>query len=177
MLSKLVENLRVEITKIVSTQLAHSAQLVSSEIGFVTGRHPDVPEIDFPSKFDAFTFESILTRTEAIAAIMKVRAECNEVSAKSLFHIPILKQMKVEEFVQTQSQMTSTVSLFLRDQWKSSLTNEIRAALREVGRGWFNLYETNWEVYQISKLKKFMEMVKFCMQASYVFCFEKVDFL
>ena len=129
-----------------------------------SGPHADEVKIDFASKFDAFTFESILTRHEAIAAIMKVRAECNEVSGKSLFHIPILKQMKVEEFIQTQSQTTSTVSMFLKDQWKSSLTNEIRAALRDVGRGWFNLYETNWEVYQISKLKKFMEMVKFCMQ-------------
>lgn len=46
------------------------------------------------------------------------------------------------------------------------MRNNIRGALREVGKGWFNIHETNWEVYQISKLKKFMETVKFIMQDS-----------
>ena len=56
------------------------------------------------------------------------------------------------------------VSLFLKDSWITTLRAAIRTSLRDVGKGWFNLHETNWEVYQISKLKKFMEMVKFNMQ-------------
>ena len=58
------------------------------------------------------------------------------------------------------------VALFLKDSWISTLRAAIRTSLRDVGRGWFNLHESSWEVYQISKLKKFMEMVKFNMQAS-----------
>lgn len=56
------------------------------------------------------------------------------------------------------------VSLFLKDSWITTLRANIRTCLRDVGKGWFNIHETNWEVYQISKLKKFMEMVKFIMQ-------------
>lgn len=56
------------------------------------------------------------------------------------------------------------VQLFLKDSWIGTLRAAIRTSLRDVGKGWFNLHETNWEVYQRSKLKKFMEMVKFSMQ-------------
>ena len=56
------------------------------------------------------------------------------------------------------------MSLFLRDSWITILRTHIRTSLRDVGKGWFNIHETNWEVYQISKLKAFMEMVKFIMQ-------------
>lgn len=56
--------------------------------------------------------------------------------------------------------------LFLKDTWKDTLRAAVRTSLRDVGKGWFNLYETNWEVYQVSKMKKFMEMVKFNMQDS-----------
>lgn len=36
--------------------------------------------------------------------------------------------------------------------------------LRDSGKGWFNIYETDYYVYSKSKLKKFLDSVKFCMQ-------------
>ncbi|XP_050390512.1 dynein axonemal heavy chain 1 [Patella vulgata] len=124
----------------------------------------DVPEYTFDEQYDSFAFNSILTREESIQATERVRTDCNKVSGMSLFHIPTAKAMRLEEFEQTQSQATSQVSLFLKDSWITNLRNHIRTALRDVVKGWFNIHETNWEVYQISKLKKFMEMVKFIMQ-------------
>ncbi|KAL5013927.1 hypothetical protein ScPMuIL_008197 [Solemya velum] len=126
----------------------------------------DVPEYPFDEQYDYFAFNSLLTREESIQAVGKVRTECNKVSVMSLYHIPTTKPMRLEEFEQTQSQATSQVSLFLKDSWISTLRAAIRTCLRDVGKGWFNIYEINWEVYQISKLKKFMEMVKFIMQDS-----------
>ncbi|XP_059176982.1 dynein axonemal heavy chain 1-like [Physella acuta] len=131
-----------------------------------TGCHPDVPKYPFDEQYDSFAFNSLLTLPESIQAMGKVRTECNRVSCTSLFHIPTTKPMKLEEFEQTQSQMTTQVGLSLRDGWITSLRINIRSALRDVGKGWFNIQETNWEVYQISKLKKFMETVKFIMQDS-----------
>ncbi|RUS78759.1 hypothetical protein EGW08_013475 [Elysia chlorotica] len=131
-----------------------------------TGCCPDVPEYPFDEQYDSFAFNSLLTLPESIQAMGKVRTECNRISCTSLFHIPTAKPMRLEEFEQTQSQMTAQVGLSLRDSWISSLRINIRSALRDVGKGWFNIHETNWEVYQISKLKKFMESVKFIMQDS-----------
>ncbi|XP_033101869.1 dynein heavy chain 1, axonemal-like [Anneissia japonica] len=131
-----------------------------------TGYYGDVPDYPFDEQYDSFAFNSLLTREEAIFAMMKVRTECNKVSAMSLFHVPMTKHLRIEEFEQTQSSQSSQVQLFLKDSWISTLRAAIRTSLRDVGKGWFNLHETNWEVYQKSKLKKFMEMVKFCMQDS-----------
>ena len=58
------------------------------------------------------------------------------------------------------------MSLYLKDSWISALRAGVRTNLRDVGRGWFNLQECDWEVYQVSKLKKLVEMIKFNMQVS-----------
>ncbi|PVD29059.1 hypothetical protein C0Q70_11656 [Pomacea canaliculata] len=127
----------------------------------------DVPEYPFDEQYDNFAFNSLLTLQESIQAMGKVRTECNRVSHNmSLYHIPTAKPMRLEEFEQTQSQATSQTSMYLKDSWISSLRVSIRTCLRDVGKGWFNIHEKNWEVYEISKLKKFMETVKFIMQDS-----------
>ncbi|XP_060076356.1 dynein axonemal heavy chain 1-like, partial [Ylistrum balloti] len=126
----------------------------------------DIEPYEYDDQYDQFAFKSLLTLVESIQACGKVRTECNKVAVMSLFHIPTTKPMRLEEFEQTQSQATSQVSLFLKDSWISTLRNAIRTSLRDVGKGWFNIHETNFEVYQISKLKAFMEMVKFIMQDS-----------
>ena len=74
--------------------------------------------------------------------------------------------MRLEEFEQTQGQATQQVTLYLKDTWIENLRKHIRTSLRDSGKGWFNIYEQNYYVYQKSKLKKFMEMVKFSMQDS-----------
>lgn len=125
----------------------------------------DVPQYDFDEKFYNFSFVSLVTRAEAIDALVKLRVECNRVTAMSLFQIPN-KYMKIDEFEQTQNQQISQVSLYLKDSWINSLKKEIRSSFADSGKGWFNIRERDWSVYQISKLKKFMEMVKFSMQDS-----------
>ncbi|KAK3096562.1 hypothetical protein FSP39_001310 [Pinctada imbricata] len=132
----------------------------------VKGCTSDVPEYEFWEKLKDFAFQSLLTLEESIKALTHVKTECNKVSVMSLFHIPTTKPMRLEEFDQTQSQTTSQVALFLKDSWISTLKNAIRSQLRDVGKGWFNIHEENFKVYEISKLKKLMETVKFIMQDS-----------
>ncbi|XP_077969677.1 dynein axonemal heavy chain 1-like isoform X2 [Styela clava] len=126
----------------------------------------DISEYDFEDQRDSFAFNSLWTRVEAIVASCKVHAECNKVKVMSLFNTTLTKSMKLEEFEQTQSQAYTQVQLFLRDSWISTLRAAVRGSFQYVGKGWFNLHESNWEVYRISKLRKYMEMVKFCMQDS-----------
>lgn len=130
------------------------------------GFHPDVPSYPFDEKFDNFAFNCLLTREEAIVAMAKVRSECNKVAGMSVFQVPVSKSMKLEEFEQTQAQVSTQVQIFLRDSWLNTLRTAIRSSLLDVGKGWFNMEERSWEVYQISKLAKFMQLVKFAMQDS-----------
>ena len=72
---------------------------------------------------------------------------------------------------------------FIQQKWISSLQNCIVNSLRDVSKGawsfqrqrklilialagWLNLQEKNREVYQFSKLKKFMTTVNLMMQAA-----------
>ena len=56
--------------------------------------------------------------------------------------------------------------MFLKDSWLTTLRAAVRSSLRDIGKGWFNLEETNWEVYRMSKISKLMESVRFTMQVS-----------
>ncbi|KAM4652007.1 dynein axonemal heavy chain 1 [Discoglossus pictus] len=126
----------------------------------------NIPMYNFAKNRASFTFITILTRQEVIASLCKVRAECNKVSAMSLFHCSLTKCVRLEEFEQTQLQTFSQVQLFLKDSWISTLKNAVRSSLREVGKGWYDLRECNWEVYRMSKLHQLMELIKFNLQDS-----------
>ncbi len=52
----------------------------------------------------------------------------------------------------------------MKDTWVPSLRSSIKSCLDTVSKGWFNMEETNFEIYQDSKLKKLMELIKFAMQ-------------
>ncbi|KAM4722817.1 dynein axonemal heavy chain 1 [Rhinophrynus dorsalis] len=126
----------------------------------------DVPEYSFRKNQAVFTFTTLLTRPEVITSLCKVRAKCNKVSSMSLFHSTLSKCVRLEEFEQTQSQTFSQVQLFLKDSWVTTLKNAVRSSLRDVGKGWYDLHECNWEVYCMSKLHQLMELIKFNMQDS-----------
>ena len=38
--------------------------------------------------------------------------------------------------------------------------------LQDMGKGWFNMKEKSWEIYEVSKLSRYMELIKFNMQTS-----------
>lgn len=123
-----------------------------------------IPKYPFREQKEDFTFVSLLTRPEVITALSKVRAECNKVTSMSLFHSNLSKYSRLEEFEQIQSQTFSQVQMFLKDSWISTLKVAMRSSLRDMSKGWYNLYETNWEVYLMSKLRKLMELIKYMLQ-------------
>lgn len=60
--------------------------------------------------------------------------------------------------------LTLQVQTYLKETWVPTLRGSIHQCLVDISKGWFNLEESNWEVYQGSKLKKLMELTKFTMQ-------------
>ncbi len=48
-----------------------------------------VPAYSFPEKFSSFSFLSLLTKAEVIAALVKVRAECNKVTSSLVIRVSI----------------------------------------------------------------------------------------
>eukprot|EP00163_Fabomonas_tropica_P031148 TRINITY_DN730_c1_g1_i6.p1 TRINITY_DN730_c1_g1~~TRINITY_DN730_c1_g1_i6.p1 ORF type:complete len:4200 (+),score=1431.71 TRINITY_DN730_c1_g1_i6:1002-12602(+) len=131
-----------------------------------------IPDHNFPEQFSEFTFHSFLTKPEVINAIVKVRGECNRIQSLNLFNTFFTKSVRMDEFEQMQYQANHQVVNNLKESWVTTLKNAIKNSLRAVGKGWFNLHERNKEVYDISKLKKFMVMINFMMQDSLRFLVE-----
>ncbi|XP_069792874.1 dynein axonemal heavy chain 1 isoform X2 [Narcine bancroftii] len=124
-----------------------------------------LPDYSFHQKRKAFSFNTLL-KPEVIVALCKVRAECNKVAAMSLFFVTLIKSVRIEEFEQIQSQAHAQIQLFLSDSWINTLKKVLRSSLWDVRKGWFNLHESNWEVYRKSKLHMLMEMIKYNLQDS-----------
>lgn len=57
-------------------------------------------------------------------------------------------------------------NLFLREQWRSILSNIVSSNLGQIGKGTFNLNESRWDMYLMSKMSKVMGVVRFKMQDS-----------
>lgn len=70
-----------------------------------------VPRYPFERSRARFTCISLLTKPEVISALSSIRAECNRVTAMSLFHVTFSKPLRLEEFELTQSQMHTQVTL------------------------------------------------------------------
>jgi dynein heavy chain len=144
----------------------------------------DIPDYDFQKHQAEFGFVSSLTKIEVIKTLSKVKVECDKLLSNSLFLTSIAKIVKLDEFEQMQNQSLQNVKGQLKEgyvltlnamsshiftticRWLPSLKMMIKNGFKDVGKGWFNMHESNLEVYKISKLKKFMTTVKFIMQDS-----------
>ena len=56
------------------------------------------------------------------------------------------------------------MSNYLKTTWKENLKKGITSSLTGVGKGWLNLHEKSKEIYEISKLKRFLTTVKYMME-------------
>ena len=50
---------------------------------------------------------------------------------------------------------------FLKDTWIDTLKTAVKTGLRDAGKGWYNLEQSSWDVYQMSKLHKLMKRIRF----------------
>ncbi|KAI9209204.1 dynein heavy chain and region D6 of dynein motor-domain-containing protein, partial [Polychytrium aggregatum] len=125
-----------------------------------------VPRYDFDKYQKQFSFSSLLTKPEVIKTMTKIRIESDKLWVTGLFVTNITKIVKIDEFEQMQNQSLQNIKSFLKDSWLTTLKTIIKIGFKDVGKGWYNMQESNMEVYKISKLRKFMTSVKFIMQDS-----------
>lgn len=132
----------------------------------------ECPFHDLPINFSDFCFHSFNTKIEAITALTNTNIECLQLQKMNIFNTTISKGVRLEEFEQLQNSNMVQLNSFLKDKWSTALKKCIKDSLGGVGKGWFNLEEKNREVYQFSKLKKFMKMVNFMMEDALRFLVE-----
>lgn len=56
--------------------------------------------------------------------------------------------------------------------WTLLIKQIIKSSFKDVGKGWFNLKETNLDAYNFSKMKRYLTMVRYMMEDSLRFLTE-----
>ncbi|XP_071059360.1 dynein axonemal heavy chain 1-like [Pseudochaenichthys georgianus] len=130
-----------------------------------SGRVP-VPTFPYEEYKTSFFFKSLLTKPEVIRVLSEISSECNKVANMRLFNVTSVKPLRLDEFEVIQAQMHTQVSLFLREGWMVSLSNCIRFHLLSFGPGTYNVDESHWEMYKMSKLYRLMAVVRYNLQDS-----------
>ncbi|KAG7240353.1 hypothetical protein INR49_026924, partial [Caranx melampygus] len=125
-----------------------------------------IPHIDFEEKRAAFVRRSFLTRAEVIHVLSAVWSECNKVTTMKLFNVASNKPLRLDDFEALQAQIQTKTNLFLREPWRVTLSNIICSNLGHIGKGTFNLNESQWDLYTRSKMCSLMGVVRFKMQDS-----------
>ena len=105
-----------------------------------------------------------MATAEIAACLSKVQQECDKVASMRLFNTSIGKCVQLDEFRTIQSQAYDHVHGYLKNTWVPACKSTVHTCLRNFGKGWFNLQETNQQIYESSKLAKFLNAVRFIMQ-------------
>ncbi|XP_044749962.1 dynein axonemal heavy chain 1-like [Coccinella septempunctata] len=152
-----IQNTQTDTISMVPQKMVESAPAPREKV--VTG------VIDFKKKREYFKWMNIYVIPETYIAMEYVVKECMKVSTMSLFTASFgAKYVSLEEFDSIQSLITSNLIKHLRGPWLDSIVFNIRACLRDVGKGWFDMQEKKYEIYEIAKMTRFMELVKHRMQ-------------
>ena len=102
-----------------------------------------------------FLFFVIQPQSSAAAAVL---------GSDEKSQMPRWTTVRLDEFEQMQQSAMSQLKAHLDETWIPLLKDCVRTSLQRVGKGWFNLEEQSAEVYQFSKLKKFMTRIKYMME-------------
>lgn len=68
--------------------------------------------------------------------------------------------------------MTIIFEFFGKNSWITILKNILKSTFKDVGKGWFNIKETNIDAYNFSKMKRYLTMIRFLMEDSLRFLTE-----
>ncbi|KAL6436551.1 hypothetical protein ACFW04_004787 [Cataglyphis niger] len=119
---------------------------------------------DFTKTQNFFHWIVLYVVPEVHIAMQGVVAECIHVSNMNLFFLIYGKSIYLSEFESQQNQESSTVIKFLKEMWVENITKSIRLCLRDIGKGSFDLEQRNHDVYNVVKLKRFMDLIIYIMQ-------------
>ncbi|KAK0162578.1 hypothetical protein PV327_006345 [Microctonus hyperodae] len=103
---------------------------------------------------------------EVYDAMSRVIESCETIINMSLFGINHGKSLKLNEFEEQQLQTSATLMKYLKQQWIERIVQSVRMCLRDIGKGCFNLNQKTSYIYDVIKLKRFMELKVLIMQSA-----------
>ncbi|CAG5074970.1 Similar to Dnah1: Dynein heavy chain 1, partial [Cotesia congregata] len=108
--------------------------------------------------------EILFVRREVHDALAKVITLCNEASSMTLISHRLDKCLTPEQFNSLQLQTAAKTIKYLKGQWLEKIINTVKICFREVGKGAFNIRQTDPWVYDVVKLKRLVNLIIQYMQ-------------
>ncbi|CAH0560322.1 unnamed protein product [Brassicogethes aeneus] len=123
--------------------------------------------VDFKKSRKFYAWFTIYCISEAYRAVSQIVNECMRIETLSLFSTILgAKMVTLDEFEFIQKQASDSLMKQLRATWLDMIIYNTRMCLGDCGKGWYDLMVKNFDIYLISKLYRFMELIRFRMQNS-----------
>lgn len=104
-----------------------------------------------------FVCRTLLTQPAAVAALVRVRAECAKARrAACLFGAAGAKPLRLDEFEQAHAAAADAAANSLRDDWLAAVARAVRSQFKDVGKGWYSLAEARHDAYGFSKMRRLL---------------------
>lgn len=114
----------------------------------------------FAERVNNFKFTSLWNKAEPVSITLQLSAENVIIQTLKFYSVPE-KTMRLDEFIQGQQFAAHTMASAVKETWANAISNSVRHHLKDVKKGWFNIEESNLEVYNFSKIRKFMVRINF----------------
>jgi len=122
-------------------------------------------EISFSDRVKDFRFNSLTSKEEVNHIMQALNTEMVNLQKNSFF-ASAEKILRVEEYTLMQNSAAKDMATTIKETWLSTITNSVRNNLKDIKKGWFNIDETNYGIYNFSKLKKFLTTINMIMESS-----------
>ncbi|XP_075235019.1 sterile affecting ciliogenesis [Lycorma delicatula] len=122
--------------------------------------------VDFQQNKAMWSWITMYVIPEVYSAMCYVELECLNLNKFSLFNIAYSKNLSLEEFESLQDHSLNNTIKHLQVAWVPNTAHAIKMCLRDVGKGWFNIMVSKWEIYEVAKLHKLMILIKLRMEAA-----------
>jgi len=107
-----------------------------------------VVEYDFTQTFSSFCFSSLFIKPEVVSTLCAVSQECIQLMAKSVYNTRFTKLMRLEQFKAMQKLAVTSNAKIVRETWTTTIQKLVLTNFKNVGKGWFSIYETNPDTYR-----------------------------
>ncbi|KAK3917290.1 Dynein heavy chain 1, axonemal [Frankliniella fusca] len=112
-------------------------------------------------------WENLFAIPEAYHGLSLVVQECDRVPEDyPLFTTSFGKNVTLDEFAAQQKKTMDNAIKNLQDHWLNRVADNIRLYLRDVGKGWYNLKEKQWDIYLISKMYRLLRVTRLRMECA-----------
>ena len=124
----------------------------------------DAAGYSYAAQASEFTFRTALTKPEVIECTRRIVNECVKCAKVPLFATTFSKPQRVDEFETAQKLTLNNASVAIKEQWTGSVKDAFFDCFGKVGKGWYNIKETDRAAYDFGKMKKYQNMIRMRME-------------